>query len=423
MSLYGMMRTGTSGMNAQANRLGTIADNVANVTTNGYKRASIEFSSLMLPTIPGSYNSGAVLSQVRHAVTEQGPITYTSSKTDLAINGKGFFVVSDSSGESYLTRAGSFVPNAKGELVNAAGYKLMAYPYNADEPNLVANSLMSLEVVKLAGKQLSARPSTKGTFFANLDAGRNVVTGDSAVANTADSEYTHKTSLKAYDSLGNPITYDLYFTKLSENEWEVAAFNAADRDVASGGFPYGGDGLLSTSLLEFDPMTGRLVDPSTGSLVLPEGIPARMRELTLDLSGMTQLSYDFTVSRGSVNGTAPNQIKDFGISGDGIVYAEYENGSLVPLYRVATATVASPDNLTSIGGELFQPGLGSGDIQLGFPGSGGFGEIMSGALEGSNVDLATELTNMIESQRSYTANSKVFQTGSELMDVLLNMKR
>ena len=116
MSLYGMMQTGASGMNAQANRLSTVADNIANSSTPGYKKASTAFSSLLLPSSGGTYNSGAVQTSVRYSITDAGPLEFTTSNTDLAIDGDGFFIVNDSNGGSFLTRAGSFVKDGDGNL-------------------------------------------------------------------------------------------------------------------------------------------------------------------------------------------------------------------------------------------------------------------------------------------------------------------
>src|SRR4029078_7966914 len=122
MSLYGVMRTGVSGMNAQSNKLSTVSDNIANVNTTGYKRASTEFSSLILKSGSGNYDSGAIETQVRYAITDPGHVQFTTSTTDLSVHGNGFFVVSDTSGNNFLTRAGAFVPDSNGNLVNAAGF-------------------------------------------------------------------------------------------------------------------------------------------------------------------------------------------------------------------------------------------------------------------------------------------------------------
>ena len=431
MSLYGMMRTGSSGMNAQASRLSTVADNIANASTTGYKAASTEFSSLLLPSTGGSYNSGAVESEVRYSISEQGALQYTSSSTDLAINGSGFFVVQDANGRPFMTRAGSFVPNADGELVNAGGYKLLGYPYTTTDPAPVVNGFDGLQPVTVGTDSLVANASTQAIFSANLDSGEDILTGDLPGDNSATSEYTHKSSLKAYDTLGNEVLYDIYYAKTADDTWQATIYNAADRDATTGGFPYGSGALMDETLV-FDPTTGKLdlslmtdsTDPDVdGVYTLAAGSVPNMPELTIDFSEMTQLSYDFSVQDASVNGNAPSEVESVQISGDGIVYAQYQNGDLLPIYRIAMATVESPDKLNVISGNVYSQSVDSGVVVLGFPGNSGFGEIVSGALENSNVDLAEELTTMIESQRTYTANSKVFQTGSDLMDVLVNLKR
>ena len=423
MSLYGMMRTGSSGMNAQASRLSTVADNIANTSTTGYKRASAEFSSLLLPSVSGNYNSGSVSTSIRYAISEQGSLAYTTSATDLAIDGDGFFVVQDTAGQPFLTRAGSFQPNEKGELINAAGFQLMGYPYTENAPTPVVNGFNGLTPVTVGTNSLVATASTAGDFAANLDSDEAIVAANLPSANGATTEFSHKSSLKAYDTLGNEVTYDIYFTKTADNEWEVAVFNAADRDTTSGGFPYGGAGMLNSETLVFDPTSGKLTSTSPTEIVLAAGTPVNMEEFTLNFADMTQLSYDFSVQDANVNGNAPSEVASVQIGTDGIVYAQYANGDLLPIYRLAMANVESPDNLKVVSGNVFSQSETSGVIVLGFAENSGFGSVISGALESSNVDLASELTSMIESQRTYTANSKVFQTGSDLLEVLVNLKR
>jgi flagellar hook protein FlgE len=420
MSLYGMMQTGASGMNAQANRLSTVADNIANSSTPGYKKATTAFSSLILPSSGGSYNSGAVQTNVRYSITDAGPLEFTTSKTDLAIDGDGFFIVNDSNGSSFLTRAGSFVKNGDGNLVNAAGFKLMGYDYTGGTPAPVVNGFDGLVPVNVQSAGLTATPSTNGNFFANLnDAAAVVAPANLPSANAATAQYTHKSSLVVYDTVGKEVLLDFYYSKTADDNWEVAVY---DRSTATPGtaFPYGSAALATQSLV-FDPaLNGALAaaSPKDISLTVPGGAA-----LTIDLSKMTQLNYPFTVDNADVNGNAPSAVTDVEIAADGTVYAKYENGDLKPLYQVALANVASPNNLTPLPGNVYSQGIDSGVITTGFGGSGGFGKLIAGAREGSNVDLATELTDMIASQRSYTANSKVFQTGSDLLDVLVNLKR
>ncbi|WP_419909675.1 flagellar hook protein FlgE [Hoeflea sp.] len=418
MSLYGMMRTGVSGMNAQAARLGTVADNIANANTTGYKRSSTEFSSLVLPSAGGSYNSGGVSTSVRYAISEEGALQFTTSITDLAIGGDGFFVVQDSSGVSFLTRAGSFIPDSEGNLVNAAGYMLMGYDYANGAPTPVVNGFDGLMPVNVLQGELLAEASTAGIFTANLDSDAAVATGPLPSTNSATSEYTHKSSLVVYDDLGGEVLLDFYYTKTAANTWEVAVYDQAGA-TAGTSFPYS-SAALSTVTIDFDATSGTLSGTSPTSITVP--VPAG-QSLAIDFSGMTQLAYEFNVGDASVNGNAPSKVESVEITNDGTVFAKYENGTLEPKYRIALADVPSPDELKPISGNVFAQNSESGVVTTGFAGSGNFGDIVSGALESSNVDIADELTSMIESQRSYTANSKVFQTGSDLMEVLVNLKR
>ncbi|MDQ0317762.1 flagellar hook-basal body complex protein [Amorphus orientalis] len=574
MSLYGMLRTGVSGMNAQSTKLSTVGDNIANADTTGYKRASTEFSSLLMQNSKTSYNSGSVVTNVRYAINQEGPRIYTTSPTDLAINGSGFFVVQDPSGQPFMTRAGGFqVDGATGLLKNQAGFTLMGYDVSGGQnPNAVLNGFANMVPVDLTAMNMQATPTTEGTFTANLDArkpslaslignlsgGEPIMAGVTASANSAASTYNSTTSVTIEDNLGNPITLDIYFnklgpntwemttfndadgtaggfpytradklapgdpdhldnvilsfdpvtgdlnspdfigfefynagaveqvvefditgitqtadpttalsaeingnlpsnnainsayttkssietydnlggtvlvdvymTKVTEEQWEITTFNKADADPVTGGFPYSTD-PLATQTVTFDATTGELtgdIDPNTGltspattmTLPIPGGQP-----MTLDIADLTQLKSDYTPLEADVNGNAASTVSDVEIGADGTVQAVYDNGSKIPVYRIPLADVPSPDKLEQMAGNVFQTTLNSGDIMVGFPTEGSNGEIISGALEQSNVDLATEFTEMIVAQRSYTSNSKVFQTGNELLEVLMNLKR
>jgi len=417
MSLYGMMRTGVSGMNAQANRLSAVADNIANSDTTGYKRSSAEFSTLIMPGTGGAYNSGGVTTTIRSAISTQGVMTYTTSVSDLAVNGDGFFVVQDASGTPYLTRAGSFVPDAQGRLVNAAGYQLMAYSYANGEPSATANGFEGLVPVQISDQEMTATPSTQGTFSGNLPAGATPPSGALPSSNDPNAQYTSKTSLVAYDNLGNKKLLDVYFTNTGAGTWEVSVFDQS-KATAGTSFPYAG-GALGSATLTFDTTTGKLTGGTDSiSFTVPGG-----STLNLDLSKVTQLGTGFTVADAKVNGNAPSSIQKVQIGQDGVIYAQFEDGSTKALYKIPLADVQSPDNLTALPGNVYVQSTDSGAVHIGFANQGKLGSIVSGALENSNVDIAEELTNMIAAQRSYTANSKVFQTGSDLMDVLVNLKR
>lgn len=519
MSLYGTMRTGVSGMNAQANRLSTVADNIANANTTGYKKASTQFSSLILPTTGGAYNSGGVTTDVRYSISQQGTFTYTTSATDLAINGQGFFIVTGADGVEYLTRAGAFTVMDDGSMVNSAGFKLMGYEYSStDDPTIVVNGFDGLKEINLSSGSLAATGSTGGALDANLPSNEPV-------------GYTKTTSLVAYDSQGNTRLLDYVYTKTADNTWTVDVkyngvsimnqpFHASTKSNATGNLDsaaaigtivtntataYDSTGAartltynytktaagwnvevldgatsLGTSSLTFDAAgnvssggamittasgtlgslkidfssmtqaagassTSAMVDgnattsggpitltfDSKGKLFNPSSLRtqgltingATLAPLDIKIGGTTQLASDFNVSNGKINGNSASKVIGYEISADGVVSLKYNNGELEPKYRIAMANVQSPDNLNPLPGNVYSQSNDSGVIVMGYAGNSSYGKILSGALEDSNVDIAEELTSMIEAQRNYTANSKVFQTGSELMDVLVNLKR
>ena len=415
MSLFGSMRTAASGMNGQASRLGTVSDNIANVNTTGYKKASAEFETMLSQTSQLDYTSGGVITDVRTLTEEQGALRTTASATDLAINGNGFFVVSNDSGANFLTRAGSFVPDASGNLVNTAGFKLMGYPLDDSLATGVAG-LGGSTAVNIGQLALSATPSTAASFTANLPS-QSAITDPASLpsANAAATTVVAKSSLVAYDNLGAPVTLDLYFNKLDENKWELSVYNKADAGTGSG-FPYA-SAALSTSDVEFNSTTGAVSSGSTVLLDVPNG-----GALTIDLSKTTQLAAVYSVINTQMNGNAPSAVQKVEINDSGILYSVYENGVRAPSYKIPLANVRSPQSLTQVSGNVFMESTLSGNVVIGDAKTAGLGKIISSTLEQSTVDLASELTAMIESQRGYTANSKVFQTSAELVDVLVNLK-
>lgn len=413
MSLYGVMRTGVSGMNAQSNKLSTVSDNIANVNTVGYKRASTEFSSLILKSGSGNYDSGAVETTVRYAITDPGNLQFTTSTTDLAVQGNGFFVVQDTNGNNFLTRAGSFVPDSTGNLVNTAGFQLMGYNIqNGAAPNVSANGFGGLQVINVNQMALQASPSTLATVAANLDPSAALVGTPAAAAGPGN--YTSKTSMVTYDNIGNAVTLDVYAAKTGANTWDVEVYDPTGAALTSG--------PSAATTFTFDVTAagkGALAAASTKSLTVT--IPGGSA-FNIDMSAMTQVASAFDF-KATVDGNAPSAVDKVNIDSKGVVTAVLKNGTELPSFQIALATVPSPDHLTPEVGNVYSPNLDSGNVQVGLAGQGGLGTIQSGALEDSNVDLADELTSMIEAQRGFTANSKSFQTGADLLDVVVNLKR
>lgn len=423
MGLYGVMTTSVSGMSVQSDRMGTVADNIANINTTGYKTASTEFATLIAEGSVAEYVPGSVSTIPRRAVSQQGDFNYTKSATDLAVSGNGFFMVESSDGTPFLTRAGNFVPDPNGDLVNAAGFKLLGYNLLDGSSSSVINSAAGLQVVSSSSLGMKATPSTSGVFNAILPADATATpAANLPSANASTAQYAGKTSIVAYDNLGHQVTLDVYTAKTAANTWEVSVYNAAGAS-ATGGFPYAAGSAMTSPVattLAFDSTTGALTpaSPQSLSVNIPNG-----STLTLDISKMTQLASAYTPQAGTANGSPPTAVDRLEISKNGTVTAVYKDGSRVDAFRIPLAKVASPDNLTAISGNVYATNKESGDLQLGTANGGGMGAIISGALESSTVDLASELTTMVQAQRNYTANSKVFQTGTELLDVLVNLVR
>ncbi|MBC6716489.1 MAG: flagellar hook protein FlgE [Aurantimonas coralicida] len=385
MSINGVFRTSVSGMNAQANRLSTVSENIANSSTNGYKRNSTEFASLVLAQGGGEYNPGSVKTQVRQSISQQGSIAATSSGSDLAIQGDGFFVVQDTAGREFYTRAGSFVQRTEtvgGKettfLVNTAGYRLTGTPVGGG-----AAAPIELPV----GAIVAPQATNAGSF--SIQFPESAAVGD-----------TKKSSMVVYDKIGKAIEVPVEMEKTGANTWDI---------TVGGGAP---------TTIVFDPNTGR-----------PTAAPANMTytpvngdAIDIEFESLTEYATDFSAKL-VANGNPPGSFTGFAFADDGTLSGVMNTGQLIPLYEMNLARFASPDQLQASAGNVYSATASSGVAALGGPGTNGYGSLVSSGLEQSNVDLASELTSMIESQRSYSANSKVFQTGAEILDVLVNLKR
>lgn len=421
MSLFSAMMASVSGMQGQANMLSTISDNIANSGTTGYKEAGVSFEDLLNETSQTSYSAAGVGTNVTYAISTAGDPQSSSSPTSLAISGNGFFVVEDGSGAKYLTQAGDFSKDINGNLVNSEGYTLLGYAANGTLPG----SANQLTPITIPTTQRQPTATTAGTFAANLPSTSSVDTGTLPAANLATSTYTEKTQVTTYDDLGAPVTLDVYFTNTGPDAggnptWEVDVYNAAD--ATNGGFPYtsgsppGPDVPLATQTLTFDPTNGDLTSGSPLSFAVPNG-----QTVNVDLSGMTQQAAAFSTATNTMNGNAPSNYSSVEIGTDGKVSEVFADGTTQVIANIALGTVESVNSLTPHAGQAYTTNLNSGDIKLGAPGQDGFGSVKSNELEASNVDLATQLTNMIVAQNAYSANSKAFQTGSDMVTTLIQM--
>jgi flagellar hook protein FlgE len=411
--MIGSLFAGISGLNANATAMTVIGDNIANVNTTGFKGNRSSFANVLSQSLGGSTGSDigrGVEFWGTSAMWTQGSLENTGSATDLAINGKGFFIVNDASGASFYTRAGQFSLNQTGEMVNPDGFVAQGYEIDS------SGNLGSLADISIPGDRVSPpSPTTTFTFDINLNAG--AATGD-----------TYSTSQSVYDSLGNAIPLTLTFTKLDTSVPATARSWSVAGSVPS---PNGPVAFTGGTTFTFD-SSGNLTVPATDlTVAITMGNGAANMSLNWDLVDATSTALgDITGYASPSNTTFQTQdgyaagvLRGISVDESGFVTASYSNGQLTPVYQVAMADFPSYDGLTKLGKNLYAESLASGQPLPGVAGDGRLGSITPMAVEMSNVDLAQEFVKMITIQRGYQANSRVISTSDEMMQELNSLKR
>lgn len=446
MSIYTALRAGVSGLTANSSALAVISDNIANVNTVGYKRSGVDFSALVnAQNANTTYNAGGVLPLVRQQVSLQGSLEQSRSTTDLAISGDGFFIVSPnnqqlSNGGSVLfSRAGSFTIDADGYMVNAQGLFLQGWPVGADgSVTSSPTSLSAIEPVNISGVGGLAEPTENVGLNANLNSGQADYAGAQGaydVGDLATGTITphFESSLEIFDSLGAPRTIAFGFLKTGPNQWRVEAYARPNSSVTNGAVS---GGVLAAGILTFN-------TDGTVASVATHGTPSTVQSIaaafnidwaastgasdqpvTLDLAtGMTQFANSFGVTSVTADGVPPGDLVGLVLEGDGFLTAQFSNGRARALYQIPLATFLNPNGLKADVGGAFRTTLESGLYNINASNAGGAGRIVSGALEASNVDLAAEFTNLITTQRAYSASSRIITTADEMLEELLRVKR
>ncbi|WP_375195253.1 flagellar hook protein FlgE [Sphingobium sp.] len=438
MSLYSALYAGVSGLGAQASAMATVADNITNVNTVGYKGVSAQFQTLVTDgRASSSYSAGGVSAAPMALISKQGLLQASSSLTDIGIDGAGFFVVrsgTDANAEVAFTRAGSFVPDSQGYLRNAAGYYLQGWPLDADGKYVDNGNLNTLEPIRPSALTGSAQPTTKVALRANLQSTAEPITGayvTGAMASGALSPQFSR-SVEVYDAQGTSHTLTFNFVKTAANEW-VAEISGDPADITSVGGTAITDGVLASGTVKFN---------ADGSLDLAGSDPALFADLDIGwangagsspirlslgsddgLDGLTQFGSDSALLSSTVDGGMLGTVASVEISDTGIVSAIFEDGTSRAIYQLPIATFQNPDGLTRISGNAYQMSQDSGNFAINKPGSLGAGNIAAGALEASNVDLAQEFSNMILFQRAYSASSKIITTVDDMLQEVSNLKR
>ncbi|WP_318515443.1 flagellar hook protein FlgE [Photobacterium leiognathi] len=389
-----------SGLDATNVQLNTISNNIANVSTSGFKESRTEFSAVY----NGMQAGGVEVAAISQNFDKTGSITGTGRPLDLAISGSGFFVTKDHTGQTLYTRSGVFGSDKDNNIVSSNGAKLQGYTVDANN-NLQAGAVGNL---KITTASLPAKATDELAFVANLDARSSVI--DPAInpfdPNSTDSFNSSYTS-KVYDSLGNPHTVTQYFTKTNANEWQVnVVVDGAATPTQTQNVVFNTDGTLQSPTAPFAVSFN------------PAGADAA--NINIDIAGTTQFGADFGVSTNAPNGYTSGELAGVRVEDNGMVFATYTNGQSQLQGQVMLADFANPQGLVKTNGTSWIQSFSSGAPVNGAPSTGTLGGLVAGALEGSNVDLTSELVSLMTAQRNYQANAKTISTSDKLTQSLFN---
>jgi flagellar hook protein FlgE len=435
MTISSSLSAGVAGLNANATRLATISDNIANSSTFGYKRASADFTSVVVGNTrgAGTYSAGGVRASTIRLIEERGDLIGTGNALDLAIAGRGMLPVIPqvSMGNAIsdmpmtMTRTGSFRTDADGVLRTESGLVLLGWPAEADGtiPPFPRDTLAGLVPIVISPNQTAADPTTEMTLGVNLPA-TYTTAGSAAVPPPLSVEY--------FGNLGTSEALQINFVPVvpatgASNQWTMQL-----RDSAQGG------ALIGEYTLTFDDTRGAggtlasVAVVSGGAYSAGDGTVAvnvAGGPLTIsigrlgDPNGLTQLSDSFAPISISKNGSPVGNLTTVEIDESGYVNATYDTGFTRRLYQVPIVDVPNPNGLVSMSNQSYQVSPDSGSFFLWDAGTGAVGSVQGYSREGSKTDVAAELTNLIQTQRAYSSNAKVIQTVDEMLQETTNIKR
>ena len=415
---------GLSGLNATSKNLAVIGNNIANSNTFGSKVSRAEFSDMYAAALNGaganSIGIGTNLASVSQQFT-QGNITTTENPMDLAINGAGFFQITDGKSPVTFTRNGQFKVNRDGFIENNAGQRLMGY--SADGTGQIQPG----QAVPLQLPTGGVNPNATSLIQLemNLDARVGVSRPDSGPQidfSDADT-YNNATSLTVFDEKGQEVALTFYFQKTGTDTWNVYG-------TANGRTTAGDDGdPQPITTINFPPNGSGPVDPTEPvAFSIRESLNSQGAEtleipdVLLNLRSATQYGSAFGVTDLTQDGYSAGQLTAIAIEGNGIITARYSNGQSRPAGQIEVANFRNPQGLQPLGDNAWGRTFASGDPVNGVPGDGNLGVLQAGALEESNIDLTGELVNMITAQRTYQANAQTIKTQDQVLQTLVNLR-
>lgn len=433
--------TALSGLNAAQSDLSVTSNNIANVSTTGFKQSRAEFGDIYANSTFGNSKTAIGAGVLLQAVTQQftqGNLDFTSNTLDFAVSGEGFFVLSpnQTSSERIFTRAGAFGVNSSGQVVNSAGQLLQVFPVNSDG-SVAATSLSSTIPLRLPESAGTPQMTSEVEMGVNLPANATAL-DITQFDPTAPNTFTASTSVNIFDSLGDSHIATTYFVKdaATQNNWamflyvdgEPVDINGGTADVPLGRWP-------AYAEITFDPVGAfQSTNPGTITSVQLGSAGANIstygngqdgtQTITIDLTNNnpTQFASPFTVNSLSQDGFSIGRLSGLDVSETGVVRATYTNGQTTPVGKIALARFANPQGLSQISNTSWAETTDSGEALAGEAGTSSFGLIQGGALELSNVDLTAELVGLITSQRNFQANAKSIETFNAITQTIIQIR-
>ncbi len=407
-SLY----AGISGLSANATAMTVIGDNIANVNTTAFKSNRSHFANILSTSLGGESATASVGRGVEfwgvNAQWTQGSIENSASATDLAINGKGFFMVQDTSGSNYYTRAGNFTFDKNGYLVNPDGLQLQGYAIDA------TGNIGSIADIYIPGERISP-PVATTEFNFDINLNSSAVAGD-----------TYTTAQTMYDSLGNAIPVTFTFTRQAAAQtWTLTGSIPSN---AGTGVSFDGNASMDVVFDASGLMTSPAADVTVDLALTNGASPLSAAWVMLDASGsslgdITGYASESGTTFQYQDGYPAGSLRGISVDEAGVVTATYSNGEMTPMFQIALVDFPSYDGLTKMGRNLYAESIASGQALPGVAGTGRLGSVAPSSLEMSNVDLAEEFVKMITTQRAFQANSRVITSSDEILQELINIKR
>ncbi|MGC3025572.1 flagellar hook protein FlgE [Burkholderia sp. DN3021] len=409
---------GLSGLAGASSNLDVIGNNIANANTTGFKQGRANFSDMYANSVATSVNTqigiGTKLASVQQQFG-QGTINTTHSSLDVAINGNGFFQMS-SNGATTYSRDGTFHRDKTGAIVDSQGRNLMGYAAGAGG---VINTAQTVPL-QAPTNNIAPQATSRITGQFNLNS-QDKVPAKTPLNASDNTTYNYNSSIQVYDTLGGSQQVTMYFAKSAAGTWQAYAGVQGQTPTNLGTVTFDASGRISSTT---SAATGQPT-PSLGQFAL--SIPnttggANPQNLTLDLSGTTQYGGKNGVNNLAQDGFASGTLTTFSIGTDGKLTGNYSNGQSAVLGLIALANFNNPNGLVNIGGNQYAETAASGVPQISAPGSTNHGTLQGSALENSNVNLTTELVNLITAQRNYQANAQTIKTQQTVDQTLLNLR-